>query len=294
MDYPHCFTFPPGTTLEGELSAAMNRIEKEGVTYPHGYYDMLVEKYRREPLLYPFTLILIGNRWIQNHFFYPTLVNHSGRFLDYGCGAGDGVRQLIRDGYPREQITAFDISWSGIHLGFDLYRDREEMSGIFVVSGTFPFGRAEVDTVYSNFVLHCIAEDEEYACYLENAYSALRPGGIFFGSTIGMVEEGGKFTVDNGLQRLTTREQLMDDLTAAGFINHAIVQHPVIPGFLSSLAKQSRASGIARGICRYLFGHSVVCNNYNRCFFDFCTQKGGIVLPEDGGFRGIGHTLAGD
>ena len=273
MDGTHSFMFPPGKTLEGELSAAMKRIEKEGITYPRGYYDLLVEKYRRETLLYPFTLILIGNRRIQNHFFYSSLHEQAGRFLDYGCGTGDGVRQLIRDGFPREKITAFDINWSAINLGFDLYRDRGEMPGIFVVSGTFPFGIVEFDSVYSNFVLHCIADDEEYARYLKNAYSVLRPGGIFFGSTIGMVEDGGKFTCDNGLQKLTTREQLMDSLTAAGFTHHGIVQHPVIPGFISTLVTGCRASGFPRAICRYLFARSVVCNNYNRCFFDFCGEK---------------------
>jgi len=273
MDGTHAFMFPPGKTLEGELSAAMKRIEKEGITYPGGYYDLLVEKYREETLVYPFTLILVGYQRIQNHFFYCRAHEQAGRFLDYGCGTGDGVRQLIRDGFPKEKITAFDITWSAVNLGFDLYRDRGEMSGIFVVSRIFPFGMPEFDSVYSNFVLHCIADDEEYARYLKNAYAALRPGGIFFGSTIGIVEDGGKFTCDNGLQRLTTRAQLVDSLTSAGFTRPEIVRLPVLPGFIPGLVTRCLASGFPRAICRYLFARSVVCNNYNKCFFDFCAEK---------------------
>ncbi len=273
MDGTHAFMFPHGKTLEGELSLAMKRIEKGGISYPEGYYDLLVEKYRQETLVYPFTLILAGNPRIQNHFFYRRAQEQAGRFLDYGCGTGDGVRQLIRDGFPKEKITAFDITPSAINLGFDLYRDRGEMSGIFVVSRIFPFGMPEFDSVYSNFVLHCIADDEEYARYLENAYSALRPGGIFFGSTIGMVEDGGTFTRDNGLQRLTTREQLVDSLTRAGFTRPEIVRFPVLPGCIPGLVTKCLASGFPRTICRYLFARSVVCNNYNKCFFDFCAEK---------------------
>jgi SAM-dependent methyltransferase len=273
MDKTHAFKFPPGKTLETELSLAMRRIGNSGIIYPEGYYDRLVEKYSREKILYPFTLILAGNYRIHHHFFYSRLPKRTGRFLDYGCGTGDGVRKLIRDGFPREKISAFDLNWSGINLGFDLYLDRAEMSEVFTVSESFPFGDSEFDTVYSKFVIHCIGDDEELIRYLENAYRALRPGGVFFGSTIGMAESGGCIPPDTAIQRLTTRQQLTDVLAGAGFAPPAIVQSPVVPGHLASVLAAVLKLPVLRGMVRYMFAHSAACNNYNRHFFDFCTKK---------------------
>ena len=273
MDTTHPFKFPKKKTLETELSLAMRRIKNSGIIYPEGYYDRLVEKYSREKILYPFTLILAGNYRIHHHFFYPRLLKRTGRFLDYGCGTGDGVRRLIRDGFPQEKVSAFDVNWSGISLGFDLYLDREEMSEVFCVSESFPFGESEFDTVYSNFVIHCIGDDEDLRSYLGNAYRALRPGGVFFGSTIGMAESGGFIPSDTAIQRLSTRQQLTDALTGAGFAPPAIVQSPVVSGHLASVSAAVLKLPVLRGMVRYMFAHSAVCNNYNRYFFDFCTKK---------------------
>ena len=80
---------------------------------------------------------------------YRRVLSNAGRLLDYGCGTGDNVRQLIRDGYPREHITASDINRASIDLGFDLYRDNADIDDIFTASETFPFGVAAFDLVYS-------------------------------------------------------------------------------------------------------------------------------------------------
>src|SRR5208283_4801341 len=102
MPAPKPLGFPPGKTLPEELSLAMKRIEAYGVVYPMGYYQTLLDKYTRE-----------GVR-------YPQVLKGPGKLLDYGCGTGDNVRQLLRNGFPRERITAFDINWASIELGFDL------------------------------------------------------------------------------------------------------------------------------------------------------------------------------
>jgi len=90
------FRFPPGKDLAEELSIAMKRIESYGIVYPNCYYPMLLEKYTRETILHPNILMIIGKSRINNHFFYSTLLQKMGRLLDYGCGTGDNVRQLIR------------------------------------------------------------------------------------------------------------------------------------------------------------------------------------------------------
>jgi SAM-dependent methyltransferase len=240
--------FPPGKSLTEELCIAMKRIEAYGVIYPARYYRTLVEKYTREGVLYPHILMIIGEPRINNHFFYSRALKGTGRLLDYGCGTGDNVRQLIRDGFPRERITAFDLNWTSINLGFDLYRDQEEIHDLFIVSGTFTFGPAEFDMVYSASVFHVIGDDEEFGNYLANAWSALKPGGILFGSTLGLVEGAVRSPDERGPPRVMSREQLTSRLTGAGFTRPKIVQ-------------------------RYHVLHYVADKSDNRCVFEFCTKK---------------------
>ena len=240
--------FPPGKTLPEELSSAMKRIEAYGVVYPEGYYQTLVEKYTREGVRYPHILMILGEPRINHHFFYPRALRGTGRLLDYGCGTGDNVRQLIRDGFPRERITAFDVNWASIDLGFDLYRDREEMHELFVVSGTFPFGSAEFGMVYSASVFHVIADDGEFGKYLANALSSLRPGGVLFGSTLGLVEGAVRSPEERGPPRVMSREELTRHLTGAGFTHPGIVQCHHVP-------------------------HSVGFKHDNMCVFEFCANK---------------------
>ena len=246
MPAPKPHTFPPGKTLPEELSTAMKRIETYGVIYPGGYYETLLEKYTREGVRYPHILMILGQPRINNHFFYPHVIRSAGRLLDYGCGTGDNVRQLLRDGFPRERITAFDINRASIDLGFDLYRDEEEIGDLFTVSGTPAFGTEVFDIVYSASVFHVIADDREFGTYLANAWSALRPGGIFFGSTLGIMgEEVVRSSEDWGPPRLMTQEQLAGSLTCAGFTAPEIVQRHHVPHYIAD----------------------------NRCVFEFCTKR---------------------
>lgn len=248
MPAPGSRWFPPGKTLGGELGLAMKRVAAFGVVYPAGYEQALVEKYSREGVLYPHILIILGQPRINHHFFYPRALGRTGRLLDYGCGTGDNIRQLIRDGFPRERITAFDINRASIDLGFDLYRDREEMQDLFSISGMFPFGPAEFDMVYSASVVHVIADEGEFRTYLSNAWSALRPGGILFGSTLGLVEGAVRSPDERGPPRIMPREQLAGALAGAGFRHPEIVQ-------------------------RYHVPHDVPGDKDNMCVFEFCTKK---------------------
>jgi SAM-dependent methyltransferase len=130
----------------------------------------------------------MGKPNIRRHPLYRNVLERKGRLLDYGSGTGDDIRALIEDGYPKSRITAYDVNWDSINLGFDLYLDEERLQGIFVVSKEFPFGPREFDAVYSGSVLHGFEEIEEMTGYLKNALEALVEKGLLFGSTVGADE----------------------------------------------------------------------------------------------------------
>jgi SAM-dependent methyltransferase len=245
MPATHSRTFRDGKTLEGELAAAVARVGALGVSYPDGYCDTLIAKYKKDGVPYPHILSILGEPRIKGHFFYPGMLKRTGPFLDYGCGTGDNIRQLLRDDFPRNRITGFDLSWESLSLGFDLYLDREETGDLFVVNDTFPFEAQRFETIYSGSVIHVIADDDELDTYLDNAWRVLAPGGIFFGSTLGREDGDAGKPKDGGAVRVMPRRDLVQHIVAAGFTHPDLVKRP----------------------------HEAHHPGDNKCVFEFCAKK---------------------
>lgn len=96
-----------------------------------------------------------------------------------------------------------------------------------VVSASFPFPSERFDIVYSGSVVHVIREDAELFEYLGNALCALKPGGLFFGSTLGLAE-GFARRGREGPPRLMPEKEIRDYLSAAGF-GSIVIQCEEIP-----------------------------------------------------------------
>jgi ubiquinone/menaquinone biosynthesis C-methylase UbiE len=214
--------FPNGTDLRTELEKAMDRLRPLGISYPSNYLDELLDKYSAG-INYPRVLMRIGEPRIRKHPHYRKILERGGDFLDYGCGTGDDIRALIKDGYPRSRIKGFDIDWNSINIGFDLYRDREPMQGIFVVSTKLPFSDESFDIVYSGSVLHTIEDRHAISLYLTDACRVLRDGGVFFGSTLG-AEDNAHVPSDEVRRTLLTEEELRHSMEQMCFTHIEIVK----------------------------------------------------------------------
>jgi SAM-dependent methyltransferase len=181
----HKRSFPEGVTLESELNRVMNALASAGVKYPPGYFRRLIRRYRKSGVRYPRILMRVGEPNIRRHNRYREMLEAKGKFLDYGCGTGDDIRALLKDGYPSQNIVGYDINWDSINLGFDLYLDRDSIGVRFVVGKMIPFRPSTFDVVYSGSVLHVLGSKRTIKRYISNTYAFLNPGGIFFGSTLG-------------------------------------------------------------------------------------------------------------
>lgn len=214
---------PDGLSLAEALMQAMQRIERLGVEYPPGYSETIKYRYTLNNIPYPYIVRQIGEARIRRHFLYPALIKTPLDLLDYGCGTGDAIRQLIRDGYPAGKILGFDVSDASLRLGYDLYLDREEMEKRVFVFPVFPCPQERFDRVYSGSVIHVLGDEREFSEYLRNAYRTLKPGGIFFGSTLGLNHTTAK-RPERGPPRLMRKQELAAAMEREGFSAIRIVK----------------------------------------------------------------------
>lgn len=209
--------------LAENIYNAMKRIEKFGIEYPEDYYDQLCQKYNLTNVPYPFIVRHVGNPRIIHHFLYKDILKREETILDYGCGTGDAIRQLIRDGYPIDKIHGFDINSGSLNLGADLYLDHDEIKKKVTVSPKFNCKDNIFELVYSGSVIHVIEDKEEFNEYLMNAYRSLKTGGIFFGLTLGL-DDSQKERRRRGPPRLMHKTELENAFVNTGFSNIKIIQ----------------------------------------------------------------------
>jgi SAM-dependent methyltransferase len=168
----------------------MALLQEAGVQYPENYLAILLRKYRGRRIRYPKILQRLGAPNIRKHFAYDPVLSSPGAFLDYGCGTADDIRAIVKDGFPLELITGYDVNDSSIELGFDFYLDREQLQQQIVISSEFNFAPESFDIAYSGSVLHVLRAREKIEKYLSNAFAVLKSNGMLFGSTLGSNHSG--------------------------------------------------------------------------------------------------------
>lgn len=169
---------------------------------------------------------------IQNHPHYNGIiknVNKSTKFLDAGTGCGWDLRRAIKDGLSTENVRGIDIDPNLIEMGFEVYRDEEVMRDVFEVMDATKtkFSDGCFDIIHSGSVIHGLGYRDKATKYIQEMSRILRkPGGIFFGRTLGDNSEREIFYRTE--LYISNPEKLKQYLGNMGFIEIDIIAEDLI------------------------------------------------------------------
>jgi SAM-dependent methyltransferase len=187
---------------------------------------------------------------INNHPKYAYVIrsiNESTKLLDAGCGCGWDLRRVIKDGLRIENAKGIDIEPLLKKINFELYRDEETMGNVFEIGDALStrFESDSFDIIHSGSVMHILGERDKVVNYLQEIYRIIKkPGGIFFGRTLGDDSEKEIIVIGDPVVKterniyVSTPEKLKELLTNLGFkeidieVEKLIKEHLLIPSYM--------------------------------------------------------------
>ena len=169
------------------------------------------------------------------------------RVLDIGCGAARNAAPLAREGW---QVLGTDTSWPMLTAAAERARLEQEPGRLHLAAATMdrlPVADQSADLIVAHGIWNLAASGEEFRRSLREARRAARPGAALFLFTFsrntlpaGVGPVAGEtfvFTEFAGEpQCFLTREQVVDELHAAGF-----TPDPLLP-----LRELNRPAGLVR------------------------------------------------
>jgi ubiquinone/menaquinone biosynthesis C-methylase UbiE len=113
-----------------------------------------------------------SSAWLNRHL--KALARTGNRLVDLGCGTGDDVRVLAREGF---RTVGLDFAWNALTFARDMYS-----RGLYVQADLrarhLPFVDASFDAVIARCALHYFTLKETERIFVEVA-RVLVPGGAF-------------------------------------------------------------------------------------------------------------------
>lgn len=158
-------------------------------------------------------------------FLASELVPSPSGALDMGCGGGETVIRLAREGW---KVTGVDFSETAIEMA-RINADKAGIDADFIVADLtkpLPVESGAFSLVVDHAALHCLIEREHRMAFLANAYRALRKGGIIFSknnSAEGYVDyevhqiDSKTRIASNHTRYWAIREEFEEAFTEAGF-----------------------------------------------------------------------------
>lgn len=126
-------------------------------------------------------------RTMDHPYIKKGLIKKGGTLVDAGCGAGDDSRWFQENGYA-DKIFGIDIKPVAFELGYAFYEDRGAAGcPLFIKADVrkMPFGQDSADNVYSGSLIHTMETANSVGAFVDDAWRILKPGGAFFGNTLG-------------------------------------------------------------------------------------------------------------
>jgi SAM-dependent methyltransferase len=93
--------------------------------------------------------------------------NGGATFLDLGCAFAQDLRRLVADGVDSRQCYGSDLRLDLIDLGYDLFRDRDNLQSEFIEADIFdsksPLSRlhGKIDIINASSFFHLFTRDEQ-------------------------------------------------------------------------------------------------------------------------------------
>ncbi|PLB48514.1 hypothetical protein P170DRAFT_360968 [Aspergillus steynii IBT 23096] len=118
------------------------------------------------------------------------------RFLDLGCCVGQGIRKLVYDGAPAENLIGVDCEGRFVDLGYELFNDRGSLRTEFYVQDVFDENflshlRGQVDIIYLGLFLHLFSFDRQKVIMAQvMKLLRKRKGSLVYGRHVGGSEGG--------------------------------------------------------------------------------------------------------
>jgi len=141
-------------------------------------------------------------------------------WLEIGCAFGTDLRKMILSGWPSEDIIGLDVVPDYWQLGNQLYGDTPcRFLQKDIAKPTSLDDLPQVDVVYTSAVLHVLQKDQTFHL-VSNIFKLLRPGGFYFGGTIGSEPEG-FWLHDRWLHSETSLKELLESV---GFVDVFVIK----------------------------------------------------------------------
>lgn len=172
------------------------------------------------------TLKFLAPRIVHNPFYEEVILSGKEQsILDIGCALGTDLRKIYLDGPKNQTLYGLDLENKFIELGYELFDDWQSNKIHFTTGNILEEETVERirtqehwDVIYSSSVIHLLGK-KDVEILLQNIYSLLSEGGIFFGQTTGLKVPQERLEKSGRRYYLHSKDSLQYELGKAGFRN---------------------------------------------------------------------------